>query len=280
VSQAALLAALAAGGVVAAVADLAVALAGLARRVRSARPPRGGDGATRLVRAAGMAIARLGVVPQSGLAARLAAAGVARPSAPAELMAAKLGLAGVALVLVLPRLAGGAGLLVTAAPIAAYLAPDALIARRAARRAGELSAEVPDLLDRMRLAAEAGLGPERALAAAAAHADGLLAREVRAVLAARALGASSEAALARLAERCPVAEVSGLVAALRRSASQGAPIAPALEALARSARAERTRALDERAQRAAPKIQLVVALLLVPAALLLVGAGLVATLAP
>ena len=70
------------------------------------------------------------------------------------------------------------------------------------------------------------------------------------------------------------------MAALRRSAAHGAPIAPALEALARGARAERTRAIDERAQRAAPKIQLVVALLLVPAALLLVGAGLVATLAP
>ncbi|MCW3050467.1 MAG: hypothetical protein JWO74_4751, partial [Solirubrobacterales bacterium] len=45
-------------------------------------------------------------------------------------------------------------------------------------------------------------------------------------------------------------------------------------ALAADARARRARALQERAARAAPKIQLVVALLLVPAAMLVVGAAL------
>ena len=53
-------------------------------------------------------------------------------------------------------------------------------------------------------------------------------------------------------------------------------LGPALCALAEDARAVRARGLRERAARAAPKIQLVVALLLVPAAMLLVGAAMVA----
>ena len=65
------------------------------------------------------------------------------------------------------------------------------------------------------------------------------------------------------------------VAALGRAQRQGAPLASTLTALATEARAERARAVREHAARAAPKIQLVVALLLVPSAMLLVAAALV-----
>ena len=65
----------------------------------------------------------------------------------------------------------------------------------------------------------------------------------------------------------------------RMITGDGRPLAPALVALAADARAAHERALREEAARAAPKIQLAVALLLVPSALLLVGAALAATLA-
>jgi tight adherence protein C len=64
------------------------------------------------------------------------------------------------------------------------------------------------------------------------------------------------------------------VAALQRAERHGAPLGPALAALAADARARRAQALRERAAKAAPKIQLVVALLLVPAVMLLLGAAL------
>ena len=73
-------------------------------------------------------------------------------------------------------------------------------------------------------------------------------------------------------------EAHALAAAVRRAERHGAPLGPAVAALAAGARAERGRRVRDRAQRAAPKIQLVVALLLVPAVLLLVGAGLLAGL--
>ncbi len=81
-----------------------------------------------------------------------------------------------------------------------------------------------------------------------------------------------------LAARCPLPELDALAAALRRADRHGAPLAPALRALAADARADRARAVRDRAARGAPKIQLVIALLLVPAILLLVAAALSASL--
>ena len=122
------------------------------------------------------------------------------------------------------------------------------------------------------------MGPERALALAAARDEGLLAAELRATLAAIELGLPREQALRALCARCPVPEVRALAAALRRSALHGAPLAAAAGSLAAASRAERARRIQEDAQRAAPKIQLVVALLLVPAAMLLVAAAMLAGL--
>ena len=68
------------------------------------------------------------------------------------------------------------------------------------------------------------------------------------------------------------------MAALGRADRHGAPLGPALAALAADARADRSRTVREQASRAAPKIQLVVALLLVPAVMLLVGAAMAAAL--
>jgi len=69
--------------------------------------------------------------------------------------------------------------------------------------------------------------------------------------------------------------VAALAAALRRAERHGAPLAGTLQAQAAEARAERARRIREHAAKAAPKIQLVVALLLVPSVLLLVAAALV-----
>ena len=68
--------------------------------------------------------------------------------------------------------------------------------------------------------------------------------------------------------------VALLVSAMGRADRHGVALGPALSALAADARARRAQALRERAARAAPKIQLVVALLLVPSAMLVVGAAL------
>jgi tight adherence protein C len=68
------------------------------------------------------------------------------------------------------------------------------------------------------------------------------------------------------------------VAALDRAARHGAPLAETLAAQARDARFALRRRVREEAARAGPKIQLVVALLLVPSVLLIVAAALLAAL--
>ncbi len=216
------------------------------------------------------------------LPALLAAAGAPRWLGVGEAMAAKSALAAAGALIAVTlggSLPGRLGLLaVLVAPACGFLAPDLALLRRARARARAARAEAPDLLDRVRMASDAGLPPSAALARAARHDDGPLATELRALAAATRWGEPRDAALLRLTERLPVPEAHALAAAVRRAERHGAPLGPAVAALAAGARAERGRRVRDRAQRAAPKIQLVVALLLVPAVLLLVGAGLLAGL--
>jgi tight adherence protein C len=163
-------------------------------------------------------------------------------------------------------------------PIAGFLAPDMLIARRTRARGRGMAAELPDLLDLLRVSVAAGLPLGRALGAVGARHGGALAREWRAAAARIDLGVPQADALARLVARCPVPAVSTLVAALRRAERHGAPLSDTLAAQAAEARAAHARRLHEQAAKAAPKIQLVVALMLVPSAMLLVAAALVASL--
>ncbi|HEX8689680.1 MAG TPA: type II secretion system F family protein, partial [Solirubrobacterales bacterium] len=65
-------------------------------------------------------------------------------------------------------------------------------------------------------------------------------------------------------------------AAIERSRRFGSPLADQLRRQATALRRDRRRAVEERAARAAPKIQLVVALVLVPSVLLMIVAGLIA----
>ncbi|HEU4657829.1 MAG TPA: type II secretion system F family protein [Capillimicrobium sp.] len=250
------------------------------RAVRARRAARGGtdDRARRAVTVLARLGRRLRVVPApADLEARLAAAGRPLGLTGSDLMAVKTAAAVDAPAVAAPLAAaapGRTGVPVLVAAIAGgYLAPDAWLWRRAGRRAAVIATELADVLDLLRVCVRAGLPTSRALTEVGRRHAGLLARELRAVAAAVALGVPRDAALDGLAGAAPVPAVHALVAAVRRSDRHGAPLAPALEALAADARSEQARALAEHAAKAAPKIQLAVAVLLVPAVMLLVGAA-------
>ena len=141
-----------------------------------------------------------------------------------------------------------------------------------------MAAELPDVLDLLRVAVDAGLPASRALAEVGRRRPGLLAGELRAAAARTQAGQPRAEALALLQARCPTPGVAPLVAALGRAERHGAPLGPVLAALAADARALEAQRVRDRAARAAPRIQLAVALLLVPAVMLLVAAALVAGL--
>lgn len=233
------------------------------------------------------ALARLGrragapAAPED-LAWRLAAAGVPPRVTAGDVMAVKGGGALAAVLLVVPLAAmfpGRSGWIAAAAlPAAAFLAPDWWLSRRRRRRCAVMALELPDVLDLLRIAVGAGLPVVRALDEVGRRHHGALAGELRSCATAIGLGVPRRGALLALQRRCPLPEVAALVAAVERADRHGAPLADALTALATDARAQRAQAVRDRAARAAPKIQLVIALLLVPAVMLLVAAALLSAL--
>jgi tight adherence protein C len=274
-SFAAPLAALAGLCAAAAIAELA----GAPRPSGGARGRRGGHlGAmtillARIARRAGVRAA------PTDLQARIAAAGTPLGLTASDVMALKGAgtLAGALLAASLvPALPGRLAVaMLLCAPAAGFLVPDLVLARRARSRAARMSREVADVLDLLRVAVQAGLPVGRALGEVGRRCRGLLAAELHAAAARLSLGVTRDEAFAELAARCPVDAVATLAAAVARADRHGAPLAPALEAIAADARAEQARMVRDEAARAAPKIQLVIALVLVPAVMMLVAAVLV-----
>ncbi|HWH43509.1 MAG TPA: type II secretion system F family protein [Thermoleophilaceae bacterium] len=230
------------------------------------------------------AVARLGrrLPARARPAERLTAAGLGGVIGAREFAAAKAGaaVAGASAGVLLAASAPGrlGVLLVMACPAGGFLLPDLWLARRSRARAAAARREAPALIDLLRVTVDAGISPARALGAVGTRSSGPLGREWRAVAREVEMGVPFDAALAGMARRMPLPEVEALAGALARSARHGAPLGDALAAQARDARMAERRRIQEHAARAAPKIQLVVALLLVPSVLLLVAAALAGAL--
>jgi tight adherence protein C len=216
-------------------------------------------------------------------AARLEAAGLDGEQAP-QLAAVRgaAALAGLAVAGVLaPGLSARLALLTLfAGPSAGFLGPDLWLRRRARERGRAIAAELADVLELLRVAAGAGLSVRRALSEVARRHPGVLAAELGRAAARMSLGTPEDAALAALERRCPAVGVPALTAALARAQRFGAPLTGTLAAQAEQARVRQAQRCAEAAARASPKIQLVVALLLVPSVLLLVAAALIPALVP
>ena len=247
------------------------------------RPRRGRREGPRLITTLARLGGRLRQTPAPrDLEARIAAAGGPGGLGARELMAAKVAAAVVGALTAASMSAAAPGrlgiALVAAGPVAGFLAPDLWLARRAGERARRVRAELPALLDLLRVSVEAGSSLSTALRDVGARTRGPLAAEWRALGREVALGVPLEAALQGTVQRLPLPEVRALVAALERARRHGVPLAETLSSQARDARFALARQAREEAARAGPKIQLVVALLLVPSVLLLVAAALAAAL--
>jgi tight adherence protein C len=215
-----------------------------------------------------------------GIPERIGRAGLAETVGVGTVLAAKAGCA-VATIpfafLVAPAAPGRLSLFVLAGvPAAGFVAPDAWLERRARRRSRRLIGALPDALDLLAMGAASGRGPAAGMAEIAATQEGPLARELKITVAELGCGASQREALQSLRSRASGAELGALVAVIERSARYGSPLADQLRGQATSLRAEQRRRVEEQAARAAPKIQLAVALMLVPSVLLMIAAALLA----
>jgi tight adherence protein C len=215
-----------------------------------------------------------------GLSERLGRAGMANRFGPAEVLGAKLAgtAAGLACAAVaVPALPGRLGLAV--APLlgaAGFLAPDALLERAARLRRARIVAALPAGLEVIAVGAAAGRSPAAVIRDLASRGGGPLAAELSVAVADLDAGTGQTAAIRSLRRRIGGAEVGALAAALERSGRYGSPLAEQLQAQAGALRADARRRTEEAAARAAPKIQLVVALVLVPSVLLMILAAILA----
>jgi len=260
-----------AAGLLAAVAVLCAAAA--VRELGAARRSAGGVPAPLRGRSARAAL-RLGLperLRRAGMDARLPLAAVLV----AKLAAAALG--GLVALAAAPAAPGRVSLLVAVAmPAAGFLLPDALLEREARGRRRRLVAALPDALDLLAVNAGAGRDPAAGLAQLARAGEGPLAQELRLTVAELSCGVPLTRTLRGLRRRVPGGELASAVAAIERSRRFGSPLAEQLRRQAGELRRDHRRTVEEHAARAAPKIQLVVALVLVPSVLLMIAAGLVA----
>lgn len=192
-----------------------------------------------------------------------------------KLLAAVVG--GVVGLVAAPAAPGRTSLLVLLAmPAAGFVLPDALLQRQRRRRHRRLLTALPDALDLLAIGSAAGRSPAAGFAEIARAGKGPLADELRVVTAGLDCGQPLAEALEVLRERVPGSEVATLCASIERSRRLGSPLADQLRRQAASLRRDQRRMVEERAARAAPKIQLVIALVLVPSVLLMIAAALIA----
>jgi len=144
---------------------------------------------------------------------------------------------------------------------------------RSAATVSEAERDLPALAYSVAAALAAGVSATEALELASRHSDSPLGRASAAACRRVEAGASLEAALGGLMQELPGQRIAAMCRALVSGARHGTASAEPVAAIARSAAAADLERRRERAAKAAPLIQLIVALGLVPSVLMLVVAA-------
>ncbi|MBU6535879.1 DUF5936 domain-containing protein [Streptomyces sp. NPDC057245] len=134
---------------------------------------------------------------------------------------------------------------------------------------------LPDFLDVLAVVVSAGLGFRQALDRVAMRYEGPWADELRITLRQMDLGMSRREAFAELRRRNDSEQVAMFVTALQQGEELGAPIVDTLVSLAKDMRRTDAQNARRKAARAVPKATMMITTFMVPATLILLGAGLV-----
>jgi tight adherence protein C len=186
---------------------------------------------------------------------------------------AELTLAGGALGLLM--LLAGVPLLFPLLIICGWIAVDVWLSRIARLRQEELERNLPDFLDILAVTVRAGLGYRAALARVAAALGGVVGEEIDISLRQMDLGATRREAFEGLRDRNDSESLDQFVTAQLQAEELGVPLAEAITDLATDMRRSTYQAARRRAQRAAPRVSLIVTTFIVPGAVLLIFAALI-----
>jgi tight adherence protein C len=140
-------------------------------------------------------------------------------------------------------------LIMVAATTLAYFVPDILIRNRAQKRREAIRIELPNALDQMLIAVQAGLGFEMSMGRAGNNGSGPLADELIRTLQDIQVGRSRKDAYLSMADRIDVPDVRSFIRAVVQADAYGVAIAGVLKAQASDMRIKRKQRAEEHAMK-------------------------------
>lgn len=234
--------------------------------------------------------AQVGLV---GLARRLTPAGnvrwldllLARAGRPAawpleRVLVTKLlltaGVAGLMALMLMGSPSGRMLLFAVAVVVLAWFVPDLLLISRGQKRREEIQKALPDTLDQMTIAVEAGLGFEAAMAHVARNSQGALAEELIRTLQDIQVGQPRREAYRALAERSPEPDLRRFLRAVIQAEQHGVSVARVLTTQAQEMRIKRRQRAEEKAMKIPVKVVFPLILTILPVLIIVVmGPGVI-----
>ena len=159
--------------------------------------------------------------------------------------------------------------------VAGWYWMDIALRAEASRRQQTIERDLPDFLDILAVSVHAGLGFRSGMERVAGALPGPLADEIMTTLRKLDVGATRRAAFGELRRRNPSESLNQFVSALLQAEELGTPLSTTLSSIADEMRRDSAQRARRRAARAAPRVSLVVTTLMVPGALLIIGAALI-----
>jgi tight adherence protein C len=148
---------------------------------------------------------------------------------------------------------------------AGFFAPEAWLTRKRNERQSSIKRDLPDVLDLMAIAVEAGVGFEGAMEVVTLHFQSPLADELSRTLREMELGLPRREALQNLKRRTEVPELSNFVLILIQADALGMPIGRVLRSQAVEMRSKRRQWSREKAAKLPIKIMIPTTLFILPA---------------
>ena len=145
-------------------------------------------------------------------------------------------------------------LLGAVATIVSYFLPELLLHSRGQERSSKIALELPDTLDQMTIAVEAGLGFDSAMARAGKNGKGPLAEEMVRTLQDIQVGQSRRQAYDSLGTRTDVPDLRKFVRAIVQADKYGVAVADVLRTQAAEMRMKRRQRAEERAMQIPVKV--------------------------
>jgi tight adherence protein C len=168
-------------------------------------------------------------------------------------------------------LLGSSPLLVLLAVVAGWFGPDIWLSREGRLRQERIERDLPDFLDILAVTVRAGLGYRAALLRVAESLGGPVGDETMMALRKMELGASRRAAFLAMRDRNQSDTLSSFVAAQLQAEELGVPLSEALNDIAADVRRAAHQAARRRAQRATPRVSLIITSLILPGTMIVIG---------